>query len=190
MTETPKYVVLQKQDQFELRHYPLMLQAEVRMSGSNYRSAAERAFQVLASYIFGNNQSRQSIDMTSPVSAVRSEKIAMTSPVIISGESEFTVAFIMPAKYTQNDLPMPNDQRIAIRAIDEHDVAAVRFNSFFNENKIAENKIKLASWVQKIGYVNDGDYIIAGYNPPWVPGFLSRNEVMVPVIKAQLENRS
>jgi hypothetical protein len=27
----------------------------------------------------------------------------------------------------------------------------------------------------------DGEYMIAGYNPPWVPWFLARNEAMVKI---------
>ncbi len=183
MTETPKYIVELKHKELELRRYPAMLQAEVTTSGSNYRNAAERGFRVLASYIFGNNRANRNIEMTTPVNAIRSEKIAMTSPVTITGDSEYTVAFIMPASYTMDTLPIPNDQRVNIRSVDQHLTAAIRFNGYFNEEKIRQNRNRLTDWISSIGYSVAGEYIVAGYNPPWVPGFFARNEVMVNVVK-------
>ena len=185
MIETPNYQVLIKQDNCEIRHYAEMITAEVSVGGSNYRNAAEKAFQVLASFIFGNNRSVEKIDMTSPVLATKSEKIAMTAPVMVSYASMYTVSFVMPKKYTINNLPVPIDPNIKIRQQAEHDIAVIKFNSFFNEKKIVQNKDKLTEFVRKMGYRADSDFTVAGYNPPWVPGIFSRNEVMIKVIKIE-----
>ena len=96
MTETPKYSVIKKQHEIEIRYYPAYIQAEVVVDEKPYQSATEKGFDVLAGYIFGKNVSKQKIEMTTPVQASRSEKIAMTTPVTVTGESSFTVAFIMP----------------------------------------------------------------------------------------------
>jgi hypothetical protein len=105
MVETPKYSVSKKQNEIEIRQYPGYIQAQVTVNEKNYKSAIEKGFNLLAGYIFGNNISRQKIEMITPVQASRSEKIAMTTPVTVTGAASFTVAFIMPAEYTLETLP-------------------------------------------------------------------------------------
>ncbi len=181
MTETPKYAVLKKQAEFEIRRYPGYIQAEVIIDDKNYKSAIEKGFNLLAGYIFGNNISRQKIEMTTPVQASRSEKIAMTTPVIVTGASKFTVAFIMPAEYSIQSLPQPKDDRVHIALLPERSLASIRFSGFFRQDLIEKNKLRLADWLKKLGVETEGDFIVAGYNPPWVPGFLARNEVLIQV---------
>jgi len=127
MTETPKYSVSKKQNEIEIRQYPGYIQAEVTVDEKKYKSAIEKGFNLLAGYIFGNNISRQKIEMTTPVQASRSEKIAMTTPVTVTGASSFTVAFIMPAEYTLETLPEPKDTRVHFTHIPARTMAAVRF---------------------------------------------------------------
>jgi len=181
MAETPKYSVIKKQKEIEIRQYPAYIQAEVDVDGSQYKSAIEKGFDVLAGYIFGNNISKQKIEMTTPVQASRSEKIAMTTPVTVTGESSFTVAFIMPSGYTLETLPKPKDSRVHFKILPARTLAAIRFSGFFQQNTISKNKQILGHWLHEQGIITEGDYIVAGYNPPWVPGFLARNEVMIQV---------
>ena len=179
MTETPKYSIIHKHKNIEIRQYPAMIQAEVTVSGKLYRSAAETGFRVLAGFIFGNNISRQKIDMTTPVQASRSEKIAMTTPVTISGQDEFTVAFIMPSAYTLESLPQPTDARVRFNPFPARQMAAIQFSGYFNQDTIQKKALQLDQWLEENGYRPFGEHIVAGYNPPWVPGFLARNEVLL-----------
>jgi hypothetical protein len=184
MTETPKYSVIKKENEFEIRQYPAYIQAEVTVDGTNYRSAIEDGFGILAGYIFGNNISKQKIAMTTPVQVAQSEKIAMTTPVTVTAGANFSVAFIMPSAYTLEMLPQPKDSRIRFRQIPARWVAAVRFSGYFQQDRINREKQRLAEWIKEVGYETEGEFVVAGYNPPWVPGFLARNEVLV-AIKAQ-----
>ncbi len=179
MTETPKYSVIQKDNEIEIRRYPGMIQAEVDVTARDYRSAIQKGFNVLAGYIFGNNVARQKIEMTAPVQASRSEKIAMTVPVTVRGDDRFTVAFIMPSAYTLETLPVPGDASIRFNPIPSHRTAAIRFSGYFNPETIRRNKERLSQWLERQGLETEGDFMIAGYNPPWVPGFLARNEVLI-----------
>lgn len=188
MTETPKYSVIKKQNEMEIRHYPAYIQAEVVIDGKQYKSAIEKGFNILAGYIFGNNISKQKIEMTSPVQASQAEKIAMTTPVTVSGESSFTVAFIMPSSYTLETLPQPKDSRVHFRLIPARSLAAIRFSGFFRQDKIQKNKQRLGDWLQEQGIETEGDFLVAGYNPPWVPGFLARNEVLIQINTEPREN--
>ena len=184
MAETPKYSVSKKQNEIEIRQYSGYIQAEVTVEDKNYKSAIERGFNVLAGYIFGNNVSRQKIEMTTPVQTSQSEKIAMTTPVTITGASNFTVAFIMPAEYTLETLPQPNDTRVHFTHIPVRTMAAIRFSGYFQQETIQKNKHHLSHWLDAYGLETEGDFIVAGYNPPWVPGFLARNEVLIQVKSA------
>jgi hypothetical protein len=181
MTETPKYSVIKKQNEIEIRQYPAYVQAEVVVDEKQYQSAIQKGFSVLAGYIFGNNVSKQKIEMTSPVQASQSEKIAMTTPVTVTGESNFTVAFIMPSEYTLEILPQPKDSRVHFKLIPARSLATIRFSGFFRQDTIQKNKQRLGRWLEEQGIETEGDFIVAGYNPPWVPGFLARNEVLIQI---------
>ena len=180
--ETPKYNIIRKHKNIELRQYPGYIQAEVEVDGLNFRSAIEKGFEILACYIFGNNVSRKKIDMTAPVKTSKSERIAMTSPVKVSGEGTYNVAFFMPSRYTLENLPTPNEKSIKLREIKPEKIAAIRFSGFFNQEIINKNTIILKEYLAQENIKTDDIFIIAGYNPPWIPGFLARNEVMVKLI--------
>ncbi|MCX6068028.1 MAG: heme-binding protein [Chloroflexi bacterium] len=181
MAETPKYSVTKKQNEIEIRQYPGYIQAEVIIDEKNYKSAIEKGFNVLAGYIFGNNVSRQKIEMTTPVQAFQSEKISMTTPVTVTGTSSFSVAFIMPSEYTMETLPQPKDNRIHFTRLPARSMASIRFSGFFRQETIEKNKQRLSHWLDEQGLETEDDFIVAGYNPPWVPGFLARNEVLIQI---------
>ncbi len=181
MTETPKYSIVKKQKEIELRQYSEYIQAEVGIDGKDYKSAIEKGFNILAGYIFGNNVSRQKIEMTTPVQASQSQKIAMTTPVTVTGDDKFTVAFIMPSGYTLETLPIPKDSRVHFTLIPAHQVAAIRFSGYFRQESIRKNKERLNLWLEEQGFESEGDFIVAGYNPPWIPGFIARNEVLIKI---------
>jgi hypothetical protein len=181
MTETPKYSVIKKHNDIEPRHYSGYIQAHVNLPARDYRSAIEQGFNVLAGYIFGGNTARQSIEMTSPVQVSQSQKIAMTTPVTVSGDGQFSVAFIMPSQYNLETLPIPKDERIHFTQFPAHTMAAIRFSGYFNQKTIQQNQARLRQWLEAEGITTEGDFLVAGYNPPWVPGFLARNEVLIRV---------
>ena len=181
MTESPKYHLVKKYGEFEIREYAGYIKTEVDITGRDYKAAVESGFRVLAGYIFGDNFAREKIEMTTPVQATRSQKIAMTTPVTISGEGQYSVAFIMPSEYTLESLPMPKDSRIRFTPVASHQVAAILFSGYFNQSRIQKSKERLRQWVEEQGLETEGDFIVAGYNPPWVPGFLARNEVLIKI---------
>lgn len=181
MTETPSYSVIRKEKEFELREYPAYIKAEVDVTETSFKRAIYKGFNFLAGYIFGNNIKTEKIAMTTPVQVSESQKIAMTTPVTISGDGSYTMAFIMPAEYSLETLPVPKDSAIRLTSVPKHRMAVIRFNGFFPEARIRKGKQQLREWVEKEGLKTEGDFIVAGYNPPWVPGFLARNEVMIMV---------
>lgn len=186
MTETPNYVVLRKDKGVELREYPAYIKAEVTLENMSYRQAILKGFRILAGYIFGNNTSSDEIAMTSPVQVSNTKKIAMTKPVTISGDDAFTVTFIMPSQYSLSTLPTPNDPSVNFTEVKVHSMAAMRFSGFYWESNVRRAERRLKDWLDKEGIRTVGNFIAAGYNPPWVPWFLARNEVMIEIMKPEV----
>ena len=69
--EEPKYELIEKSGEFELRQYQPMLIAEVLVDG-DMDQASGKGFRLIADYIFGNNITKTG----------SSKKIKMTAPVI------------------------------------------------------------------------------------------------------------
>lgn len=181
--EPPHQVVL-SDGKLELRQYQPKLVAEVTVNG-NMRSAGSRGFKSLAGYIFGDNQSAGKIQMTAPVSRSKSTKIAMTAPVsrIENDDTTWTIAFVMPKKWTLETLPKPNNPDVTIREVPSELVAAIRFSGRGSEASHKEKQGKLEKWISEQGYVATGPPSYAGYDAPWTPWPLRRNEVMISVAK-------
>ncbi len=181
--ETPEYSLIQTEGdgRFELREYPPMLIAEVTVEGSR-RSSRSDAFRILADFIFGNNQPAESIEMTAPVTQ-EPAKIEMTAPVTQegAGEDRWTIAFVMPSRFTMDTLPKPTDERITIRETMAVRYAAIRFSGRGSDDSLDRHEVKLRDWMQANGLEAAGDPMYAFYDSPFVPPFLRRNEVLLPV---------
>lgn len=178
-TDEPAFTLEKKDGQFEIRRYAPLLAAEVTVTGE--RSAAINAgFRLLADYIFGNNTAHRKIDMTIPVTQQQSETIAMTAPVTQQSAGDaWKVRFMMPASFTAETLPVPNDARVTIIAVPETRVAAVRFSGWSSEANLAEHRALLEGWIQAQRLKPAGTPIAAFYNPPWSLPFLRRNEFLI-----------
>lgn len=181
-TEEPPHQTLVKQGKFELRQYEPTLVAEVEITG-DMRRAGNSGFRPLADFIFGNNTAQSKIDMTAPVTRVKSEKIEMTAPVTrtLSATDAWTVAFVMPSEWTLDTLPVPNNPDVTIREVPGELMATVRFSGVGRERTFEQKQAALESWIDDQGYDIAGSPRYAGYDAPWVPGPFRRNEVMIPV---------
>jgi len=181
-TEEAPYQVVKTEEIFELRDYPPQLLAETIVDG-DLEGAGNKAFRLLFRYISGDNRSRQKIAMTSPVSQEqKGEKISMTAPVSQQRVQEkWVVSFTMPASYTLETLPVPDDPRVILRQVPARRVASVRYSGFWSEEKYLLNKAKLDTWIQENGFVVVGEPVWARYNPPFTPWFMRRNEILIPV---------
>jgi hypothetical protein len=185
-TEEAPYTVLQSDEHFELREYPSQLLAEVLVDG-DLEEAGNKAFRPLFRYISGDNRSRGKIAMTAPVSQeLTGEKISMTAPVSQQPmQGKWAVSFMMPASYTMETLPTPDDHTIKLRQVPARRVAAVRYSGVWSKEKYQLNKDKLDAWIQKNRFTVVGEPVWARYNPPFTLWFLRRNEILIPVSSDQ-----
>ena len=185
--EEPKYTLIEKSASFELRSYEPKIIAEVEVSGS-MDEASSRGFRLIADFIFGNNVAedgvKDKISMTAPVTMEvqikQSTKINMTAPVAMAQKGEnWLVHFVMPSKYTLDTLPKPINSAVRIRELPARNYAVLRFSGFTGAKKVDKKTAELLEWMTDKGLQPSGQPELARYNPPIMPPFLRRNEVMV-----------
>lgn len=181
-TEEAPFTVVKSDDIFELREYAPQVLAEIIVDG-DLEGAGSKAFRPLFRYISGDNKSRGKIAMTAPVSQEREgEKISMTAPVSQqSVQGKWAVSFMMPASFTMETLPIPDDPSIKLRQIPTRRVAAIRYSGFWSEEKYMLNKEKLEKWIKDNRFTVTGEPVWARYNAPFTPWFMRRNEILIPV---------
>lgn len=181
-TEEAKYTVAIKEEAFELRDYQPHILAEIVVDG-NIDDASSKAFGSLFGYISGKNRSRNKVAMTAPVSqSPASEKIPMTAPVgQQSAGKKWAVSFMMPASYTMETLPKPDDPEVTLRAVPARRIAAIRYSGLWSEKRYLEHKLQLETWIRKNKLKASGEASWARYDPPFKPWFMRRNEILIPV---------
>jgi hypothetical protein len=182
--EEPAYTVRHAAGKLEYREYAPYLVAETLVGeGADFESAGNEGFQRLFRYISGGNKARSKIAMTAPVSqAAGGEKIAMTVPVQQTGlRGGWRVAFTLPAKYSLESAPVPDDPRIRIVREPARLFAVLRYSGRWTESNYNSSRDELLAALTAAGVGLRGEPQLARYNAPFVPPFMRRNEVLVEV---------
>lgn len=162
--ETYSYTVKKKYANFEIRNYDATLFTSVNLSSKSYKDASSKGFSILAGYIFGGNEKK--------------EKIAMTSPVAMSLSDSMTMMFMVPKKLNKETLPKPNQSQIKFQEEPAKTVAAITFGGWANDENIAKYKKDLIAELTKEGIAYTNRFYFLGYNPPFE--VLNRkNEIIV-----------
>lgn len=183
--EQADYTVVKKMNDYEIRDYPAHIVAQTTVQGS-YSESLSNGFRIVAGYIFGGNTKKESIAMTAPVVAEKgggkngSENIAMTAPVVATTEGGAqTISFGMPRSYTLETLPTPNDPRVQIVMVPAKKYAVLRFSWYRTDSRVKSMQEKLLAALARDGVATTGSVAYAGYNAPWTPPWMNRNEVLV-----------
>jgi len=203
-TEEPAFESIKKEGDFEVRQYRGFIVAETFVKG-DMDEAGSDAFRAIAGYIFGGNisvasKASEKIAMTAPVvmeksveksSEKASEKIAMTAPVVMEKSMEksmeknagetYRVHFVMPSQYTMATLPKPLNPKVTLREVAAQKMAVIRFSGFSTDEKVHIKTEALRNWIQQQGLKSIGNPQFARYDPPMMPAFLRRSEVMIAV---------
>src|SRR6056297_2638630 len=181
-TEEAEYSVTLKEGDLELRHYEPQIVAETVVD-TEFEDAGSEAFGRLFKYISGNNQPQREIAMTAPVGQVAGgQEIEMTAPVgQTQVDGKWVVSFMMPGSFTMQTTPTPRDERITIRQVPERTMAAIEYSGFWSKSGYQQNKARLEEWINKKGFIIQGRPVWARYNAPFMPWFLRRNEVLIPI---------
>jgi len=180
--EQPKYEVIERAGAIEIRTYAPAISAATSVHGER-KAAIEEGFRRIAAYIFGANKPRAKIAMTAPVTQESNQKIAMTAPVIqqASTNDAWTVRFIMPAEWTLQTLPEPDDPRVKLVAIPMRKMLAITFSGTATDALLALKTHELRDYADRKKLKITGEPLYAFYNPPWTVPLLRRNEVLFTV---------
>ncbi len=167
LTEQHKYKVIKKFDKFEIRKYDAALFSSVKLNKKGYKESSSEGFRILAGYIFGDNDAK--------------EKIAMTSPVVMELGDSSKMMFMVPKNYNLKNLPNPNNSKIVFEKEEVKIIAAIRFDGWADDEKIEKYKTILSNELvkEKLNFINKFSFL--GYNPPYEV-MNRRNEVVVELI--------
>jgi len=173
-TETQAFTLIKKEDDFEIRYYPVVTLAVVKAHSSSYKELGNMGFRKLAGYIFGGNNEKKQIAMTAPVHMQMSDSVS-------------TMAFVLPKNYHLENLPKPNDSSIEIKTTTAEYVAAIEFGGFSNTKKIQAHIAQLKALLLKKNIQHLDNFRYLGYNPPYQL-FGRKNEIIVTIIYSEINN--
>jgi len=166
-TEQHNYKVIKKFDKFEIRKYDAALFSSVKLNKKGYKESSSEGFRILAGYIFGDNDAKK--------------KIAMTSPVVMELGDSSKMMFMVPKNYNLKNLPNPNNSKIVFEKDEVKIIAAIRFDGWADDEKIEKYKTILRNELanEKLNFINKFSFL--GYNPPYEV-MNRRNEIVVELI--------
>jgi effector-binding domain-containing protein len=159
--ESASYTVVEKDGAFEIRDYPDLTLVSTTGSGPE----GDDAFMRLFRYIAKNNEEEQ--------------KIAMTTPVFMTSGENAKMSFVVPEDVAASGAPEPKSSDVELATESMGKVAVYRYSGKWKERLRKQAREKLAEWIKDKGLTTSGEYFNAGYDPPFTPGFLKRNEALV-----------
>jgi hypothetical protein len=165
MTERQKFDFVKKipGTKVEIRRYHPCVIADVLVE-AEYSQAASLGFRPLVTYISQNN-------------------IAMTAPVLqeSTDSRSWIISFVMPEGMTVADLPNPGSSKVTLRTLAEQLAAVLPFTGMTTASKIQEKESELRLALANESLTPIGTLRIARFDPPWKPGFLRYNEVILDI---------
>jgi len=85
----------------------------------------------------------------------------------------------MTAGYTQQTLPVPTDANVHISEQPARRVAVIRYSGTWSRKNYETHLAELRAALTAAHLQADGEPTWARYDPPWIPWFLRRNEIML-----------
>lgn len=166
-SEEQPYKVIRTEKDFEIRFYPSVTMAMITSSAKSYKELGNSGFRKLANYIFGGNDSKKQIAMTSPVHMDVNDTVS-------------SMSFVMPSEFSKDNLPKPNDANVVIKTTADEYVAAIKFGGFASDSDIKTHSAKLENALKAASISYYGSFRYLGYNPPY-QWFGRRNEIIISV---------
>ena len=166
----PPFKLIEISNNIQIREYQNILIA-ITNKQSPYNSATSSGFRTLANYIFGGNKEQVKMPMTAPVFTT------------IPGNESISISFVMPNKYSKNDLPKPVSKDIEFKNLELGMTAVIQFGMWATPERIQKMKSKLEKYLDTNNLEPSSDYLVAQYNSPWTLPPFRRNEILVSINK-------
>lgn len=164
--ESAAYEVEEKDGKFEIRKYEEHQVASTSTAGENRNGG----FGTLFRYISGENEEKRKIAMTTPVFMPASEE----------GKPQ-EMQFVVPSDVAASGTPAPNSARVKIKTMPAGRYAALRFPGQLNAKTQKAKLAELRLLLEEKKLESEGAPMFAGYDPPWTPGPMRRNEVLLKI---------
>ena len=168
-TDAPDHVVEATIGELELRRYPIRIEASTEVDEPDLNRALDVAFNRLACFIDGHNDTRETIEMVAPV-------------VTAMRDGRYQMRFVMPPGRELLSLPRPEDLRIALHEAPEKRIAAMRFHGPWTPENFAKHERKLLKQLVDAGLSARGSVQFAGYDSPMTLPALRRNELWIEIV--------
>lgn len=185
--ESARYRVVSSDGAFEVRDYAdlTLVTTAMRFDAQGNDGSFSRLFR----YISGDNRQQQKVAMTTPVfmergSATLINQTASDQNNASSSKAEVQagqMAFVVPAAVASGGAPQPGNANVELREREGGRFAVVRFTGRMGEESLQQRESELRRWMKQQNLTATGPVEYAGYDPPWTPGFLRRNEILVRV---------
>lgn len=166
--ESAEYSVLDSDGAFEIREYPDLMLATTDMGSQSLNG--DGSFGRLFQYISGRNEEKQ--------------KVAMTTPVFMgmdSDQSSGEMGFVIPKAIAASTIPTPASEKVRLTKRPGGKFAVIRFAGRVNLTVQKQQLSQLEDWIEKEGLEATGEPEVASYDPPWTPGPLRRNEILIRI---------
>ena len=159
--EEANYEVVKENKNYEIRKYSDRLVVETNSTQGN-------GFRKLFNYISGNNDQKEEIKMTVPV-----------TQEIKNGN--MTMQFYLPSKFNKDNAPKPINSEIKILTIEGGYYAVIKYSGRSSDKNFLKNKEILEKELKEDSIKVLSPPIRASYNSPFTLPMLKRNEVMYRV---------
>jgi hypothetical protein len=161
--ESPKYALKAKLGRVEIREYPDLVLAETPSRHAS--EGRDGSFVRLFRYISKGNSGGQALPMTTPV-FYRG-----------AGETQ-SMAFVMKPGVPMEKVPAPLDGAVRINKREAGSFAVMRMRGGRVRQAQQEAVEAVRGALKDSGWRLEGDPEFAFYDPPWIPSFLEKNELV------------
>ena len=160
--EEANYEVVKQNKVYEIRKYSDRLAIEVITSnqGSSFRK--------LFNYISGNNENKEEISMTTPVTQIEKK-------------GSMTMQFYLPSKFNKDNTPSPSNSDIKILNIKGGYYAVIKYSGRASDKNFIKHKDILKNELKKNDILILSSPIKATYDKPFTLPMLRRNEAMFKI---------
>ena len=160
--EEANYDVVKKNEIYEIRKYSdrLAIETEISNQGSSFRK--------LFNYISGDNDNKEEISMTTPVTQVEKK-------------GSMTMQFYLPSRFNKDNIPSPSNSDIKILNIKGGYYAVITYSGQASDKNFIKHKNILEKELIKNDISILSPPIKATYDKPFTLPILRRNEAMFKI---------
>ena len=160
--EEAKYEVIKINKIYEIRKYSdrLAIEAVISNQGSSFRK--------LFNYISGNNENKEEISMTTPVTQIEKK-------------GSMTMQFYLPSKFNKDNIPSPSNSDVKILNIKGGYYAVIKYSGRASDKNFIKHKNILKNELKKNDILILSSPIKATYDKPFTLPMLRRNEAMFKI---------